>query len=90
MEEDIILLMDEEGRETKFSFLDLIEYKQNEFVVLLPYIPEENTSGGEVVILRVEDSEDEEVYVSEDDDNVLLQVYEIFKEKNKQNFDFVN
>ena len=47
---------------------------------------------GEVVILKVEDTEgensEEESYVSVDDEEVLNQVFEIFKEKFKDEFDF--
>ena len=45
-----------------------------------------------VVILRVEDteSEEEESYVSVDDDDILNKVFEIFKEKFKDEFNFID
>lgn len=87
--DNLIILNDENGEEVKFEFLDLIEYEDEEYVVLLPVEEEESE---EVVILKVEDtdSEDEESYVSVDDDEVLNTVFEIFKEKFKDEFNFID
>ena len=88
--DNIIILNDEEGNETEFEFLDLIEFDGEEYVVLLPV--EESDDAGEVVILKLEDtaSEEEESYVSVDDEEVLNKVFEIFKEKFKDDFNFVD
>ena len=88
--DNIIVLNDEEGNEAEFEFLDLIEYEGEEYVVLLPV--EETDDAGEVVILKLEDteSEDEESYVSVDDEEILNKVFEIFKEKFKDDFNFVD
>lgn len=97
MEEDldnIIVLNDEDGNEVKFEFLDLIEMDDEEYVVLLPAIDEENNEDeGEVVILKVEDTDDdseEESYVGVEDEETLNRVFEIFKEKFKDDFDFID
>ena len=90
-DENIIYLNDESGNEVSFEFLDLIEYDSEQYVVLLPLenIDEDN---GEVVILKLEDSEggeeDLESYVSVDDENILKEVFKIFKEKFKDEFNF--
>lgn len=88
--ENVIILNDENGEEVKFEFLDLIELEGEEYVVLLPASDSEDAD--EVVILKVEDtdSEDEESYVSVDDEDTLNKVFEIFKEKFKDDFDFVD
>ena len=88
--DNIIVLNDEDGNENEFEFLDLIEYEGEEYVVLLPV--EESEDAGEVVILKLEDteSEDEESYVSVDDEDTLNKVFEIFKEKFKDDFNFVD
>lgn len=88
--DNIVVLNDEEGNEVEFEFLDLIEYEGEEYVVLLPN-DEEEEDAGEVLILKLEDteSEDEESYVSVDDEEVLNKVFEIFKEKFKDEFNFV-
>ncbi|MCI8965012.1 MAG: DUF1292 domain-containing protein [Clostridia bacterium] len=89
---NIIVLNDENGEEVQFEFLDLVEYEQEEYVILLPITNEGEEDLGEVVILKVEEteSEDEESYVSVDDEETLNQVFEIFKEKFKDEFNFVD
>ena len=88
--DNIIVLNDENGDEIEFEFLDLIEYEGEEYVVVLPHDEEEEAD--EVVILKLEDtdSEDEESYVSVDDEEVLQNVFEIFKEKFKDEFNFID
>lgn len=91
--DNIVILNDEEGNEVKFEFLDLIELDEEEYVVLLPVTEEGEEEEGEVVILKVEDTDedaDEESYVSIEDEEVLNKVFEIFKEKFKDDFDFVD
>jgi len=87
--DNIIVLNDEEGNEVEFEFLDLIEYEGEEYVVLLPI--DEDEEADEVLILKLEDteSEEEESYVSVEDETVLNNVFEIFKEKFKDEFNFV-
>ena len=89
--DNIIVLNDEDGNEVEFEFLDLIEYEGEEYVVLLP-VEEETEEPGEVVILKLEDteSEDEESYVSVEDEEVLNKVFEKFKEKFEDEFNFVD
>ena len=92
--DNIVILNDEDGNEVKFEFLDLVELDNEEYVVLLPVTAEGEEEEGEVVILKVEDSDDEnsdeESYVSIEDETVLNKVFEIFKEKFKDDFDFVD
>lgn len=90
--ENLIILNDEDGNEVKFEFLDLIEYSGEEYVVLLPVEETDSEEADEVVILKVEetDSEDEESYVGVDDQEVLNAVFEIFKDKFKDDFNFVD
>ena len=87
--DNILTLNDEEGNEVEFEFLDLIEYDGEEYVVLLPNDEEE---ADEVVILKLEDtdSDDEESYVSVEDEDVLQAVFDIFKEKFKDEFNFID
>ena len=89
--DNIIVLNDENGEEREFEFLDLIEYEGEEYVVLLPN-DEDEEEPGEVVILKLEDtdSEDEESYVSVEDEEVLKNVFEIFKNKFKDEFNFMD
>lgn len=85
-----IILNDEVGNEVEFEFLDLIEYQGEEYVVLLP--ADETEEAGEVVILKLEDTDDEEneSYASVDDETVLNAVFDIFRDKFKDEFNFVD
>lgn len=85
--DNIVVLNDNDGNELEFEYLDLIEYNEETYVVLLPVDEEAD----EVVILRCEESEDdsdEENYRSVDDEALLNELFEIFKEKNTDKFDF--
>ena len=90
--DNIVVLNDEDGNEVQFEFLDLIEFEGEQYVVLLPTDEAEEEDSGEVVILKLEDteSEDEESYVSVDDEDTLNSVFEIFKEKFKDEFNFID
>ena len=91
--DNIIILNDEDGNEVKFEFLDLIDYEDEEYIVLLPVTEEGEEEEGEVVILKVEDTDDdseEESYVSVENEDTLNKVFEIFKERFKDDFDFVD
>lgn len=74
----LITLTDDEGNEIEFEFLDIVEYDGDEYIVLI----ENDEDADEVVILRINalDEENEE-YVSVDDDEVLQTVFEMFKKK---------
>lgn len=92
--DNIVSLTDEDGNEVKFEFLDLIELDDEQYVVLLPVTPEGEEDEGEVVILMVEDNDnpdaEEESYISVEDEDTLNKVFEIFKEKFKNDFDFID
>jgi uncharacterized protein YrzB (UPF0473 family) len=84
--DNLIVLNDEEGNEVEFEFLDVVEVDEKEYVVLLPV---EEAEKGEVVIFRIEGSEDDESYVSLEDEKEAEKVFNAFKEKTKDDFDFV-
>lgn len=87
--DNIVYLNNPQGEEEKFEFLDLVEYQGEEYVVLLPC--DENESAGEVVILMLEETTDDiESYVSVDSEDVLCSVFNIFREKFKDTFNFVD
>ena len=88
--DNIIILNDENGKEVEFEFLDLVAYEDEAYVVLLPV--EESDEAGAVVILRLEETGNdlEESYVSIDDEDTLMAVFNIFKEKFKDEFNFVD
>ena len=80
LEEDdsIITLTDENGNDAQFEYMDCIEYEGKEYLVLMPVEDE----SGEIVILEIEPVDEEnENYLSVDDEAVLNAVFGIFKEK---------
>ena len=79
-ESSILTLTDENGVDNDFEYLDCIEYKGKEYLVLMPV----DTVETEIVILEVEPVDEEnENYLAVEDEAVLMAVYEIFKEKFK-------
>lgn len=86
--DNIITLQGENGA-VQFEFLALIMYQDAEFVILLPVDDE----SGEVVILMMEsesEDNDEITYVGVEDEETLMQVFNIFKERFAHMFDFVD
>ena len=91
--DNIIVLNDENGNEVKFEFLDLVELDEEEYVVLLPVSEDGEEDEGEVVILKLEDTDEEseeESYVGVENEEILNRVFAIFKEKYKDEFNFVD
>lgn len=81
----LITLTDDEGNEIEFEFLDLVEYEDEEYIVLI----ENDEAAEEVVILKINAIDDEtEEYISIDDEETLQTVFEIFKEKYSGEIDF--
>ncbi len=79
-ETSILTLTDENGEDVEFEYLDCIEYKGTEYLVLMPADEE----ASEIVILEVEPVDEEnENYLSVQDEKILNEVYGIFKEKYK-------
>ena len=84
-EAEIITLEDDQGNEQDFEFLDTVEYEGEEYIVLLPADEEQN----EVMILRVDTLDDEnESYSGIEDEETIQAVFDIFKERYKDDFDF--
>lgn len=82
-EPEMVSLFDEDGTEIEFELLDVIEYEGDSYAVMLP--PDDN----EVVIMLLEELNDEEdVYSPVEDDETLTNVFEAFKEKYKDEFNF--
>ncbi|WP_010251637.1 DUF1292 domain-containing protein [Acetivibrio cellulolyticus] len=87
--DDIVILVDENGEEVEFEHLDTIELNGNEYVVLLPVdMSEEEKAIDEVVILKIEHGEEEDSFVSVDDDDELDAVFEEFRVRMEDEFDF--
>lgn len=87
-EPQIITLEDDLGKEEQFEFLDVVEYEGEEYVVLLPVSEEENDEV-QVLILKIESVDDEnEEYVGIDDDELIENVFEVFKKRYEDEYNF--
>lgn len=77
---NILTLTDENGADVDFEYLDCIDYEGKEYLVLMPA----DELATEIVILEVEPVDEEnENYLSVNDEAVLNAVYGIFKERYK-------
>ena len=77
-EQNILTLTDENGVETDFEYLDVVEYAGNEYLILMPA----DEASDEIVILLIEPVDEEnENYLAVEDEATLMAVYEIFKER---------
>ena len=77
-ETSIMTLTDENGNDVDFEYMDCIEFEGKEYLVLMP--AEEDAD--EIVILEIEPVDEEnENYLSVQDEAVLNAVFAIFKEK---------
>ena len=86
-EENILTLTDENGVETAFEYLDVVEYRGTEYLILMP--AEEDSD--EIVILQIEPVDEEnENYLAIEDEATLQAVYEIFKERYKDVLTFAD
>lgn len=85
--DNIVELTDEEGNVVKFEFLDVVKLEEKEYVILLPI---EEIEKGEVVIFRIEGNDEEESYIGLEDEVEAEAVFQAFKEKAKDEFDFAD
>ena len=84
-EASILSLTDEEGDEVEFELIDSVDYEGKEYLILLP--PDDEAV--EVVILEVEPHKDgSESYLTVNDEEVLMAVFNIFKERFADFFTF--
>ncbi len=87
LNDGIVTMYDELGESADFQYLDEIEYLGDTYAVFLPVEEDDNS----LVILKIlpsPDNDDEIQYVGVDDQDILNDVFELFKEKNIDEFDF--
>ena len=79
-ESSILTLTDDRGVDTDFEYLDCIEYKGKEYLILMPA----DSIDTQIVIMEIEPVDEEnENYLAVEDEKLLNAVYGIFKEKYK-------
>ena len=79
--DDVVELIDEDGKEVRFEHLMTLEHKGSNYICLVPLDPMEDVGEDELVILKIETDEDgNDTYVSVDDDEELDDVFEAYLE----------
>jgi len=77
-EMSVLTLTDENGVDTEFEYLDVIEYQGSEYLLLMPL--EDEQEG--IVILQIEPVDEEnENYLAVEEEATLEAVYALFKER---------
>ena len=79
LEEEVIELVDDEGKVIKFKLLDVTEYKGDKYTLLLAAEPNEEIAEDEVVIFRL--NEEEEVLEPIEDEKLLEEVFEFYQQE---------
>lgn len=83
---EVVTLTADNGEETEFAILDVVDCKGEQYVIALP--TEEEEEGG-VVIFHVEPTDDDNCdLVAIDDKPTLDAVFEVFKQRNKDKYNF--
>lgn len=76
-DDSIITLTDDEGNEVDFLLLDVVEYAEKDFLVLLP-LEDEDDEEDNVLILQAVRNGEEETFIGVEDETVMNAVFELF------------
>ena len=75
--------------EEEYEFLDTVEYEGETYFMLIPATDSEEIDG-EVFIMKLVEVDGEEMLEGVEDGEVFDAVYNIFKENNKDEFEFLD
>ncbi len=75
-----ITIEDDDGNEFELEHLSTLEFEGEEYMVFLPADMDEDDPDYGFIILRVEEADGEEQFVSVDDEDLLQRVYEYYME----------
>ena len=88
-DESIISLTDDEGRTSDYQILDAIDTQEGKFVALLPLASiNDDTGEAEYIILQVVIEDNEEELAEIDDDELLMALDDLFRERFKEIYGF--
>jgi len=77
---DFITLTDEDGQEFELEHLDTLEHEGEVYMAFVPADQVDNDEQ-EIVILKVEEEDGEELLVTIDDEDQLEKIYNLFMER---------
>ena len=75
--------------EEDYEFLDTVEYEGDTYFILIPASDSEEIDG-EVFVMKLVELDGEEMLEGVDDGEIFDKVYNIFKENNKDEFEFLD
>ncbi len=87
---DLYTLVDEEGVEQTFELLDVMEVDDQTYYALVPYAenPEDVLDGSdELVVLKMEEVDGEEMLASIEDDDEFDRIGQMFLDRIMEEFD---
>lgn len=80
-QDEVITLVDEDGRETDFAVIDIVEVEEERYAILLPVEDGDEEAEGEAIILKFEqDEEGNEILVDIEDDEEWEKVADAWEE----------
>ena len=79
---NVITLTDSDGSDVDFEVLDIVPYKEHEYVIMLP-VDDESDSPEAVILelLEAEEDNEEDMLQGVDDEEILNAVFNLFMEK---------
>ena len=84
-EDNVISLIDDQGRTSEYEILDAIETQEGKFVALLPLASiDDETGEAEYMILQVDIVDDEEELTEIEDEELLTALDDLFRERFKE------
>lgn len=86
---NVITLTDSDGSDVDFEVLDIVPYKEHEYVVMLP-VDDESDSPEAVILelLEAEEDNEEDMLQGVEDEEILNAVFNLFMENNADDFQF--
>ncbi|MBO4888847.1 MAG: DUF1292 domain-containing protein [Firmicutes bacterium] len=91
-EEPVLLeLTDSNGNEVQYELLDVVSYQEKDYIIVVPYVAGDDSPIEQVEIYRVEPDEDQdtETYVGLETQAEVDAVFELFRKRSEEFFDFV-
>lgn len=79
-DEDIVILKDEDGKDSRFFHIMTFDYEESFYVALTPETEVDGIQNGEVILLEImEDEDGDDCYVPIEDEKKLDKVWDEFE-----------
>ena len=77
--DNTIILKDQNGNDVKYEFLDLMEYRNREFIVMMPIETDDKTGVEIMEVIEDPDNNGAEAFIPVTDQELLNAVFQTFK-----------